>query len=151
MPTMTKADVYALLESDESLRLKETAAEKGWNLVYLLKSQDSEGCVPPGIVKAKLYEGDAGAPFFFWLSSESEVATVLQEVAGYLESLDPEDPGIQRAEAGREAWKDIQEIAVRAGEARLWLSSSEEGGATRSLAEMDRVKEGGIWVKRHNG
>lgn len=133
MPIMTRADIYDLLESDESLQLRKTATEKGWRVVFLVKSQDAEGCVPPGIVKAHLYEGDASGPFFFWASSESDVVTVLQEVSNYLEAPDADDLGIQRAERIHEYHRANEETTIRA------------------LTEMGMVKEGGIWVKRRSG
>lgn len=129
--TMTRTDIYDLLESDESLQLMKTVAEKGWNLVCLLKSQDSEGCVLPGIVKAHLYKGDASGPFFFWTSSESDVVTVLAEVSNYLELPDSDDPGIQRAERIHQYHRANEETTIRA------------------LTEIGMVKEGGIWVRRH--
>ena len=126
-------------QGDESLQLRELAVEQGWNLVYSRKMTGPEDDGTPDfmtrwfverkpteIVKAKLFEGDAGAPFFFWVSSESDIATVLQEVANYLESPNPDDLGIQRANRVRERYKDVKLAGVSPTGRRIWMVSSDE-------------------------
>ena len=134
-------------QGDESLRLKKIAEAKGWNLAYSRKMTGPEveddinlsidermarmtqmfaARIPTDTVKAKLFEGDDGAPFFFWLSSESDVATVLQEITDYLESPNPDDPGIQRAKSVRDRYKDVEMVGVNPEGRRIWIVSSDE-------------------------
>ena len=119
-------DIYSV-GGDEGRRLAKAAAEKGWRLDYLRRTFP---CVPAGIVKAQLYKGDVGGPFFFWVSSESDVATVLREVTDYLTLPSPDDPGIRRAAQIHQYHKENEQSTARA------------------LTEIGMVKSDGVWKRR---